>query len=83
MTVLLELVTRAKMTQVSEIPAEAAEDPGGTNDRVGSGSEEEGHEYLIDLYFDNEEQAAGMADRFPSINEFDAGNVFHRPSLLA
>ena len=62
------------MTQSFEISAVAPEDPAGTFDRVGS--DEEGHEYLIDLYFhddaDNETKAT-MADRFPSLDDFAAG----------
>ena len=69
------------MTQSFEIHAEAPDEPEGTFDRAGS--DEEGHEYLIDLYFDSEEQANGMADRFPSLNEFDAGTLLRRHSLLA
>lgn len=68
-------------SQSFEIHAEAPDNPGGTFDRVGS--DEEGHEYLIDLYFDSDEQANGMADRFPSLNEFDAGNLLPCHSLLA
>ena len=78
--VLSEIEYRAKMTHSLEIHAEAPKDPDGTFDRAGS--DEEGHEYLIDLYFDDEEQANGMADRFPSLNDFDAGNFLHRHLLL-
>ena len=62
------------MTQLCEISAVAPEDP--------DGSDEEGHEYLIDLYFrddDEEEEVednetkATMADRFPSLDDFAAG----------
>ena len=56
-----------------EINPEAPKDPEETAGHAGS--DEESHEYLIDLYFDDEEQASGMADRFPSLNEFDAGNA--------
>ena len=67
------------MTQLFEMSAVAPEDPDGTFDRVGS--DEEGHEYLIDLYFrdDDEEEVednetkATMADRFPSLDDFAAG----------
>ena len=69
------------MTQSLENHAEAPQDPEGTFNRVGS--DEESHEYLIDLYFDDEEQASGMADRFPSLNDFDAGNFLLCHSSLA
>lgn len=68
------------MTQSVGIHALAPEDPGETFDRVGS--DEEGHEFLIDLYFDNEEQANGMADRFPSLDDIAAGKLLHQSSPL-
>lgn len=50
----------------------APKNPDGTFERIGS--DEEGHEFLIDLYFDSPEQANGtMADRFPSLDDFAAG----------
>ncbi|KAG7007826.1 clathrin light chain [Physcia stellaris] len=62
------------MTQKIEVQARAPKDPDGTFERVGS--DEEGHEYLIDLYFDSPEQANGtMADRFPSLDDFAAGQT--------
>ena len=64
-----------------EIDPKAPKDPEGTFDPAGS--EEDSHEYLIDLYFDDAEQASGMADRFPSLNEFDAGNVLRCHPFLA
>ena len=62
------------MTQLFETSAVAPEDPDETSDRVGS--DEEGHEYLIDLYFYSDEEnetKANMADRFPSLDDFAAG----------
>lgn len=69
------------MTQKIEVQARAPKDPDGTFERVGS--DEEGHEFLIDLYFDSPEQANGtMADRFPSLDDFAAGELLHRPIVL-
>ena len=61
------------MTQPAKIQPEAPKNPQGTFDCTNP--EDESHEYLIDLYFDDEKQASGMADRFPSLNDFDAGNL--------
>lgn len=69
------------MTQKIEVQARAPKDPDGTFERIGS--DEEGHEFLIDLYFDSPEQANGtMADRFPSLDDFAAGEPLHNPFLL-
>ena len=61
------------MTQPPEIQPRASKNLQGTFDCTNF--EDEGHEYLIGLYFDDEKQASGMADRFPSLNDFDAGNL--------
>ena len=74
------------MAESLEVRAVAPpEDPDETFDRVGS--DEEGHEFLIDLYLDRtpeEDSSAEMADRFPSLDDIAAGTSalsFAPPSL--